>query len=285
MMKSMKNLKIPFLVLALFVLSLGEVHIIGAASPVQVAVTLSAAQSNLSATTVPAKTPLKLVVTNDDQVEHSLTLEQVGATARPIQVNTASGPKVARLLRIKPGETRSVTWMIVKAGQYQFVLDAASQMATSVVQQLTVTNVPTFAITGTSTPTRTATRTRTATQAATATQTATPTQVSGATATPTQIGVATVTTSSPTPTDTPEITATEVATEVPTETATAEATPTEVTETPEPVSPTALPPQSGGSYHPVIPTLILLVLGLTLLSLGILGWRDWLMERTPSKRG
>lgn len=85
------------------------------ARPITVKVVLRDFTVSMSRHVLPAGKPIRFVITNRGQAEHETVLERAGAVDKALEVRG----KEYEADDIAPGATRSVTWLVPRAGRYQ----------------------------------------------------------------------------------------------------------------------------------------------------------------------
>jgi uncharacterized cupredoxin-like copper-binding protein/predicted ester cyclase len=81
----------------------------------KVAVTLTEFSITIAPTTLHTAQPYAFVVTNQGTVAHEFVIEQPGAVHEPLE----DGGRVAMVVGIAPGETRTLGWTFTEPGSYQ----------------------------------------------------------------------------------------------------------------------------------------------------------------------
>jgi len=102
--------------------------------PREVTVTVKEFTVEMSATSVPANTPVKFTVTNKGKIEHEVIIEKVGDVDKALEDVGEDG----EVEHIQPGETRSVTWTIKEPGDYQLACHTPGHFEAGMLQKLSV---------------------------------------------------------------------------------------------------------------------------------------------------
>jgi uncharacterized cupredoxin-like copper-binding protein len=105
-----------------------------------VQVTLSDFKVELSNTSLPARTPIKFVVTNKGPSAHELVLERTGHIDEPLEIDS----KALEIEpdELSPGATVTVVWTIPEAGSYQFACHVPGHYEAGMVTLFTATVAP-----------------------------------------------------------------------------------------------------------------------------------------------
>lgn len=85
------------------------------ARPVTVKVVLRDFTVSMSRHNLPVRTPIRFVITNRGKAEHEAVLGHAGAVDEALEVQG----REYEADDIAPGSTRTVTWMVPRAGTYQ----------------------------------------------------------------------------------------------------------------------------------------------------------------------